>query len=132
MSDMILFLDNDEKPATQPPPGPVRVADYRIMPWPDGTRVTVELGFTPSQQSPALDISILSTDGRVLRTMSMVGTVERRPAPTLHLPALEHDTKLAVLIEMLEDGQVTQQIVVPFEVGGSIIKQKVEDAPPRG
>ncbi len=127
MPDSILFYDNEGNAAQQPPPGPVRVTDYRVMPWPDGTRVTVELGLTPFRQGPAMDISVLATDGRVLRTMSMVGQVEHRPAPTVHLPLAQPGTKLAVLIELLEGEQVAQQVVVPFEVGGPIIKQAVED-----
>jgi hypothetical protein len=132
MPDSILFYDNDQQPARQPPPGPVRVTDYRVMPWPDGTRVTVEMGLTPFKEFPAMDVSILSIDGQVLRTTSMMGALERRPAPTMHLPNLERGTKLAVLIELLEDKQVIQQIIVPFEVGGPIIKQTVTDAPREG
>jgi hypothetical protein len=104
------------------------VTDYRVLPWPDGSRVTVELGLTPFRQFPAMDISVLATSGEVLRTTSMVGAVERRPAPTIHLPPLDPGTKLAVLIEMLDGERVTQQIIVPFDVGGPIIKQKVTDA----
>ncbi len=132
MPDSILFYDNDQRPARQPPPGPVRVTDCRVMPWPDGTRVTVEMGLTPFMQGPALDVSILAINGRVLRTLSMVGEVERRPAPTLHLPSLERGARLAVLIELLEGEQVAQQVIVPFEVGGPIIKQAVENAPRTG
>ena len=129
MPDDIQFYDNPPQPASHPPADPVRVTDYRVMPWPDGTRVTVEMGLTPFKQFPAMDISILSTSGEILRTTSMVGAVERRPSPTLHLPPVQQGAKLAILIEMLEGEQVTQQIIVPFAVGGPIIKQEVSGAP---
>ena len=112
------------KPAL--PADDVRVTDYRVMPWPDGTRVTVELGLTPFKQFPAMDISILATNGDVLRTISLVGAIERRPSPTLHLPALPNGTRLAVLIEMLAGETMMQQLIVPFDVAGPIIKQVVE------
>lgn len=128
MPEDIQFNDHPQQPASHLPADPVRVTDYRVMPWPDGTRVTVEMGLTPFKQFPAMDISILATNGEVLRTTSMVGAVERRPAPTLHLPSLSPGTKLAVLIEMLDGDKVMQQIIVPFNVGGPIIKQAVSDA----
>ena len=124
MSDDILFV---EPGAPAQPADDVRVTDYRVMPWPDGTRVTVELGLTPFRQFPAMDISILATNGDVLRTISLVGTLERRPSPTLHIPPLDAGTKLAVLIEMLAGETVTQQVIVPFEARGPIIKHVVEN-----
>jgi hypothetical protein len=122
MADDIQFVDMGS-PAQ--PADDVRVTDYRVMPWPDGTRVTVELGLTPFRQFPAMDISILATNGDVLRTIALVGALERRPSPTLHIPPLPSGTKLAVLIEMLAGETVMQQVIVPFEVAGPIIKQVV-------
>lgn len=108
---------------SQPAPDNVHVTDYRVMPWPDGTRVTVELGLTPFRQFPALDVSVATPDGQVLRAASVVGAMERRPAPTLHLPRLERGTALVALIELLDGESVTQHVAVPFEVGGPIVKQ---------
>src|SRR6266508_2044025 len=131
MVEDIHFLDNGGKtepsPSTAPTPADqVRITDYRVMPWPDSTRVTVEMGLTPFKQFPAMDISIVSTAGEIVRTTSLVGAIERRPSPTLHLPQLEPGTKLAILIEMLNGDTVTQQVIVPFEVAGPIVKQAVE------
>jgi hypothetical protein len=133
MAEIIPFMDDEGKiiRADAPPGGStqaeqVRITDYRVMPWPDGTRVTVEMGLTPFKQFPALDVSILSVEGEVIRTTSLVGAVERRPSPTLHLPKLAPGTRLAVLIEMLNGEAVAQQVIVPFEVAGPIIKQAVE------
>lgn len=124
MADEINFVELGAPP---PPADDVRVTDYRVMPWPDGTRVTVELGLTPFRQFPAMDISILATNGDVLRTVSLVGAIERRPSPTLHLTGQERGAHLAVLIEMLAGDAVTQRIIVPFDVAGPIIKQTVEN-----
>jgi len=112
---------------SQPAPDNVRVTDCRVMPWPDGTRVTVELGLTPFRQFPALDVSVTTLDGQVLRAASVVGAMERRPAPTLHLPRLERGTALVALIELLDGESVTQQVAVPFEVGGPIVRQVLSE-----
>ncbi len=113
--------------SSQPAPDNVRVTDYRVMPWPDGTRVTVEFGLTPFRQFPALDVSVTTLDGQVLRAASVVGAMERRPAPTLHLPRLERGTALVALIELLDGESVTQQVTVPFEVGGPIVRQVLSE-----
>ena len=62
-----------------------------------------------------------------MRTISVVGAIERRPSPTLHLPPLMNGSKLAVLIEILDGETITQQVIVPFEVAGPIIKRAVEE-----
>jgi hypothetical protein len=107
------------------PPEDVRVTDYRVMPWPDGTRVTVEIGLTPFRTFPAIDISIVTPEGEVLRQSSYVGAMERRPSPTLHLPRLEASAPLVAVIEMLHGDTVTQEVRAPFTVGGPIVKQTV-------
>ncbi len=128
MPDDIQFFGDPEAP--QPPPDDVRVTDYRVMPWPDGTRVTVEMGLTQFRVFPAMDISIATPDGEVLRQISCVGALERRPAPTLHLPRLDRGAALLAVIEMLHGDDVRQRVVVPFAVAGPIIKAAVaEDAP---
>ena len=108
-------------------PDEVRVTDCRVMPWPDGTRVTVEFGLTPFRQFPALDVSVATLDGQVLRAASVVGAMERRPAPTLHLPRLERGSALVALIELLDGESVAQRVAVPFEVGGPIVKQVLSE-----
>ncbi len=123
MSEDIYFVENN---GARPPADPVRITDCRVMPWPDGTRVTVEMGLTPFKVFPAMDISILAITGEVVRSISLIGAVERRPSPTLHLPHSESGTRMAVLIEMLDGETVTQKLIVPFEVGGPIIGQAVE------
>ena len=72
MPDDIIFGDPE---APHPPPEDLRVTDYRVMPWPDGTRVTVEMGLTQFRVFPAMDISIATPDGEVLRPLeSQAGT----------------------------------------------------------
>lgn len=134
MSD-IQFYDNSNGDdsgnpfANQPkrPPSDARVTDYRVMPWPDGTRVTVEMGLTPFKEFPLIDVSILAEDGEVLQHTSMVGAMERRPAPTVWLPrGIPRGLSLVVLIEVLGDDAPLQTVRVPFTVAGPIIKQMVE------
>ncbi len=124
--ELKLVNDRSELPSEPAQPDIVRVTDYRVMPWPDGTRVTVELGLTPFRQFPAMDISIVAEDGQILRMVSVVGTLERRPAPTLHLPRLAAGTHLLAVIEMLWDGTITQTVEAPFEVAGPIVKKVLE------
>ncbi|MCS7062259.1 MAG: hypothetical protein RMN25_14020 [Anaerolineae bacterium] len=127
MSEELRLVDDSSAGSARPvQPDPVRVTDYRVMPWPDGTRVTVELGLTPFREFPAMDISIVAQDGQILRTVSVVGAIERRPAPTLHLPRLQPGTPLLAVIEMLWEGTVAQTIEAPFEVAGPIVKRVIE------
>lgn len=111
---------------TQIPADDVHVTDYRVMPWPDGSRVTVEMGLTPFRQFPAMDVMVANEAGEIFRQVSLVGTIERRPAPTLWLPRLPRGSRLLVVIDMINSGRVYQQVVVPFEVAGPILKKVVE------
>lgn len=135
MPDDIQFYDNangneNENPfgkVPKRPPSDARITDYRVMPWPDGTRVTVEMGLTPFKEFPSIDVSLVATGGDVIKITSMVGTMERRPAPTLWLPrGIPRGTPLLALIEVLGDEAPLQTVQVQFEVAGPIIKQNVE------
>jgi hypothetical protein len=133
MPDDIQFYDNangEESPfgiLPKRPPSDARITDYRVMPWPDGTRVTVEMGLTPFREFPSIDVSIMAEDGEVLKYTSMVGAMEMRPAPTMWLPrGIPRGTALVALIEILGDDAPLQTVRVPFAVAGPIIKQNVE------
>ncbi|MDW8352395.1 MAG: hypothetical protein RML99_10840, partial [Anaerolineae bacterium] len=124
MPDDIQFYDNPDGRPSKRPPSDARITDYRIMPWPDGTRVTVEMGLTPFKEFPSIDVSILTEDGEVLRHTSMVGAMERRPAPTMWLPrGIAKGTPLIALIEVLGDEAPLQTVRVAFTVAGPIVKQ---------
>ena len=131
--DIPLYDSEGELPPSPPrPPSDARIADYRVMPWPDGTRVTVELGLTPFRELPDFDVLIVSqsgeNNGQVIRETSMVAAMERRPAPTMWLPRLDKGTPLLAVMQIMGNGQVLQSIEVPFEVGGPIIKRIVEES----
>ena len=117
---------NDIAVPQQLPADKVLVTDYRVMPWPDGTRVTVEMGVTQFRVFPAMDVLIANTLGDVVRMASLVGGIERRPAPTLFLPQLARGTPLLAVVEMIDKGECYQRIEVPFEVAGPIIKHSVD------
>lgn len=126
MPDDIQFFDEGATPARPPkrPPSDARVTDARVMPWPDGTRVTVEMGLTPFKEFPSIDISIVTEEGELLKLTSMVGTMERRPAPTMWLPrGIPKGLPLVAVIEVLGDEAPLQVLRVPFAVAGPIIKQ---------
>ena len=78
----------DEQPVGRFPTRPLsdaRISAYRVMPWPDATRVTVEMTMTPFREFPDFDVLIVSQTGEnageVLRQSSMVASMERQPAP---------------------------------------------------
>jgi len=131
MAEDIPLYDNSEgnpfDKMPKRPPSDARVTDARIMPWPDGTRVTVEMGLTPFKEFPSIDISITTEAGELIKLTSMVGTMERRPAPTMWLPrGIPKGLPLIALIEVLGDEAPLQSVRVPFNVAGPIIKQAVE------
>ncbi len=121
--DIPLYEPSRGAPLSQIPADEVLITDYRVMPWPDGTRVTIELGLTPFRQFPAMDVSLVKPDGVVARHVSVVGTLERRPSPTMWLPQLPLGTPMLALIEMINNDNVYQEYRIEFEVGGPIIKR---------
>ena len=101
MAEDIPLYEQNGVPLQQLPADNVRITDYRVMPWPDGTRVTVEMGVTQFRVFPAMDVLIANTGGEVVRMASLVGGIERRPAPTLFLPQLERGTPMLAVVEMI-------------------------------
>ena len=132
--DIQLFDDdNNNNAPMEIPPRPLsdaRIMEYRVMPWPDGTRVTVEMGLTMFRELPDFDVLIVSqtgdNTGEVIRETSMVAAMERRPAPTMWLPRLAKGTPLLAVMQIMGNGQILQSVEVPFEVGGPIIKQSLQ------
>jgi hypothetical protein len=111
------------------PVSDARVERYRVMPWPDGSRVTVEMTFGAFREFPSIEVSIVNALGDVVRATSLISSMERQPAPTIWLPPnLDRGTPLMALIEILGEEQPLQTLQVPFEVAGPIIKQVVGEA----
>jgi hypothetical protein len=123
-------LYDPEQPQPRRPLSTSRVERYRVMPWPDGTRVTVEMNMTPATDFPSIEVSIVNTLGEVVRSVTMVSAAERQPSPTMWLPRVERGTPMMALIEILADpgDPPLQTIEVPFEVAGPIIKQLIDVA----
>ena len=89
MPDDIQFYDNADGSAPQTPrrrASDARIERYRVMPWPDGTRVTVEMTFGAFTEFPSIDVCIVNTAGEVVRQTALVSSMERQPAPTMWLP----------------------------------------------
>ena len=128
MSEEIQLFD--EQPIGRMPNRPLsdaRIADYRVLPWPDGTRVTVEMGMTPCREFPDFDVLIVNEAGEIIKQSSMVASMERRPAPTIWLPKLDKGTPLLAVMQIMANGAVLQAVEVPFEVGGPIIRQEIKN-----
>jgi hypothetical protein len=108
------------------PQSDARIERYRVMPWPDGSRVTVEMTFGAFREFPSIEVSLVNALGDVVRATSLISSMERQPAPTMWLPTgLQRGTPMLALIEVLGEEQPVQSIRVPFEVAGPIIKQAV-------
>ncbi len=124
MPDDIQFYDDADGNARLPkrPPSDARIERYRVMPWPDGTRVTVEMTFGAFKEFPSIDVCIVNTAGEVVRQTALVSSMERQPAPTMWLPRLARGTPMLALIEVLGDDEPLQSIRVPFEVAGPIVR----------
>ncbi len=131
MDDMQFFDDTAAQPLPRRPVSDARITDCRVMPWPDGTRVTVEMGLTPFREFPSIDVSILTLEGEVLRYVSLVGAMERRPAPTMWLPrGIPRGTLLIAMMEVLGEESPVQVVRAEFAVAGPIVRMSV--TPPSG
>jgi hypothetical protein len=125
---LIEMPEDGRAPLPSRPPSDARIAEYRVMPWPDGTRVTVEMTMTPFREFPDFDVLIVDASGAVIKETSMVASMERKPAPTVWLPKLEKGTPLLAVMQILGNGQVLQTVEVNFAVGGPIVKQVIGES----
>ncbi len=124
-------LHDHTQPLPKRPVSEARITDCRVMPWPDGTRVTVEMGLTPFSIFPSIDVSIMTPDGELLRYVSLVGAMERRPAPTMWLPrGIPRGTLLVAVMEVLGEDEPQQVVRAEFAVAGPIVRMSVQ--PPVG
>lgn len=132
MPDDIQLYDadpNGEIQVPKRPPSDARIERYRVMPWPDGSRVTVEMTFGAFKEFPSIEVSIVNALGDVVRSTSLISSMERQPAPTMWLPpGLARGTPMMALIEVLGDDAPLQSIQVPFDVAGPIIKRAIGEA----
>ncbi len=109
---MMFFADEAEVPL---PPREVRITDVEVRPAPDRQRVALLITLTPFLEYPNLEIILFRPDGTEERSLSVVGTMERRLALTLHikqpLPGDYH-----AQIELLHEGEILQTQHITFSL----------------
>jgi hypothetical protein len=76
------FLEPDEIPL---PPEKIRFKSVRVSPYPDHTRVRVNLQITPFLQRPNIDVVILDSVGDEAASAKVIESLEPALQLTLHL-----------------------------------------------
>ncbi len=113
---MMFFADEAEVPL---PPREVRITEAEARPAPDGRRVALLITLTPFLEYPNLEVLLYRPDGVEERSLTIIGTMERRLALTLHvkqpMPG-EYRTQ----IDLIYEGDVLQTQLVTFSLPGPI------------
>ena len=107
---MMFFADEAEVPL---PPREVRITDVQARPAPDRRRVALAITLTPFLEYPNLEIVLFRPDGDEERTLSVVGTMDRRLVLTLHIKQ-PMPGEYRAQIELLHEGEVLQTESVAF------------------
>lgn len=80
---MDIFFDNPDDPPQ--PPEKMEIRSLTADPYEDGRRVAVEIGITPFQQAPNMEITVTNSNGQQVSLLSVVEANEKDMAFTLHL-----------------------------------------------
>ena len=114
---MMFFADEAEVPL---PPREVRITAATAQPSPDGRRVALQITLTPFLEYPNLEVVLLRPDGEEERSMTIVGTMDRHLALTMHVknpvPGGEYHTQ----IDLIYEGEVLQTEHVTFNMPEAI------------
>lgn len=78
----IFFVDGDEAPQTR---DQVVIKDIVAEPYPDGSRVRIQIGLTPFLEKPNLEIYAQKVDGPIVAEMSVIETMTPHLEFTLHI-----------------------------------------------
>ena len=109
---MMFFADEAEVPL---PPREVRITEVQARPAPDGRRITVLITLTPFLEYPNLEVVLYRPDGEEERSLSVVGTMDRHLALTLHvkqpLPG-----RYRAQVDLIHEGEVLQTQQISFSL----------------
>ena len=111
MPDILFFEDEDEAPRS---PEKVEIVEVQARPLPDGRRVVVQVTLTPFIEYPSFDVTLLRADGTEERTLSVVSTMERTTALTMHLSRPDRSPEYVAQVDLIHDGAVLQTHRVSF------------------
>jgi hypothetical protein len=82
------LLGSDEIPL---PPDQIRFRSVRISPYPDRTRVRLNLQITPFVERPNIEISIVDSEGQETASAQVIENLEQALTLTMHLHPTEAD-----------------------------------------
>ncbi len=109
---MMFFADEAEVPL---PPREVRITEVEARPAPDGHRVALLITLTPFLEYPNLEVVLYRPDGEEERSLTVVGTMDRHLALTLHvkqpMPG-EYRTR----VDLIHEGEVLQTQQISFSL----------------
>jgi hypothetical protein len=109
---MMFFADEAEAPL---PPREVRITEVQVRPASDGRRVALLITLTPFLEYPNLEVVLYRPNGEEERSLTVVGTMERHLALTLHvkqpMPGEYH-----AQIDLIHEGEVLQTQQIAFSL----------------
>ncbi|HTP10973.1 MAG TPA: hypothetical protein VMP08_22115 [Anaerolineae bacterium] len=107
---MMFFADEAEVPL---PPREVRITEVQARPAPDGHRVALLITLTPFLEYPNLEIVLFRPDGEEERSLTVVGTMDRHLALTLHVKQpMSGDYRAQ--IDLIHEGEILQTQHITF------------------
>lgn len=109
---LMFFSDEAEIPL---PPREVRITEVAVRPATDGRRALLTILLTPFLEYPNLEVTVFRPDGEEDRSLSVIGTLERRLALTLHLTQVLPGA-YRVQVDLLHEGEVLQTQNVTFSL----------------
>jgi hypothetical protein len=109
---MMFFADEAEVPL---PPREVRITEVEARPAPDGRRVALLITLTPFLEYPNLEVVLYRPDGDEERSLTVVGTMDRRLALTLHVKQ-PMPGEYRAQVDLIHEGSVLQTKQVVFSL----------------
>jgi hypothetical protein len=109
---MMFFADEAEVPL---PPREVRLTEIQAHPAPDRQRVALLITLTPFLEYPNLEIVLFRPDGAEERSLTVVGTMERRLALTLHIKQ-PMPGEYRAQVDLIHEGEILQTQHITFSL----------------
>ena len=109
---MMFFADEAEVPL---PPREVRITEVQARPAPDRHRVALLITLTPFLEYPNLEIVLFRPDGEEERSLTVVGTMDRRLALTLHVKQ-PMPGEYRAQIDLIHEGEILQTQHITFSL----------------
>jgi hypothetical protein len=109
---MMFFADEAAVPL---PPREVRITEVEARPAPDRQRVALLITLTPFLEYPNLEIVLFRPDGVEERSVTVVGTMERHLALTLHIRQ-SMPGEYRAQIDLIHEGETLQTQRITFSL----------------